>query len=72
MLYFLYGGETWTCTKRQESKLQVGEMKFLRVIVEKIRRDRSRKTYIREEFSAEEIRIQIKGSKLRWFEHKIP
>jgi hypothetical protein len=31
----LYGTETWSCTKREESKLQAAEMKFLRGIVEK-------------------------------------
>jgi hypothetical protein len=31
----LYGAETWTCTKREESKLQAVEMKFLRRIVGK-------------------------------------
>jgi hypothetical protein len=30
--------ETWTCTKREESKLQAAEMKFLRGIVGKTRR----------------------------------
>jgi hypothetical protein len=29
----LYGNEIWTCTKRQESKLQAAEMKFLRATV---------------------------------------
>jgi hypothetical protein len=43
------------CTKRQESKLQTVEMKFLRGIVVKTRRDRIRKTYIREELSVDEI-----------------
>jgi hypothetical protein len=31
----LYGEETQTCTKREESKLQAAEMKFLRATVGK-------------------------------------
>jgi hypothetical protein len=44
----LYGAQTWPCTKREESKLQAAEMKCLRAVVGKTRRDRSRNTYIRE------------------------
>jgi hypothetical protein len=35
----LLGAETWTCTKRERSKLQTVEMKFLRAIVGKTRRE---------------------------------
>jgi hypothetical protein len=31
----LYGAGSWTCTKREESKLQAGEMKLLKAIVGK-------------------------------------
>jgi hypothetical protein len=31
----LYGAEKWTCTKREESKLQAVEMKLLRATVGK-------------------------------------
>jgi hypothetical protein len=31
----LYEAETWTCTKREESKLQAAGMKFLRGMVKK-------------------------------------
>jgi hypothetical protein len=80
LLLLLYGAETWTCTKRQESKLQADEMKFLRRIVGKTRRqERIRNIYIRGELKMEEIQNQIEGSRLRWFghvkrmdEHRIP
>jgi hypothetical protein len=44
----LYEAETWTCTKRGESKLQTVEMILLRGIVGRTRKDRIRATYIRE------------------------
>jgi hypothetical protein len=34
--------ETWTCIKREESKLKALDMKFLRGIVGKTKRDRIR------------------------------
>jgi hypothetical protein len=40
----VYAPETWTHTKRQESKLQAAEMTFLRTIVEKTRRENIRNT----------------------------
>jgi hypothetical protein len=61
----LYGAETWTCSKREESKLQAVEMKFLRAIVGKTRRDRIRNAYIRGELKMEEIQNCIMRSKLR-------
>jgi hypothetical protein len=41
-----FGGETWICNKREESKLQAAEMKFSRRIVGKNRRDRIRNIYL--------------------------
>jgi hypothetical protein len=32
----LYGAETWTCTKREKSKIQATDMKFLTAIMGKI------------------------------------
>jgi hypothetical protein len=63
----LYGSETWTCTEREESKLQAAEMKFLRATVGQTRRDRIRNTYIKGELKMEEIQNHIERSRLRWF-----
>jgi hypothetical protein len=38
-MILLYGAETWACTKTDESKLQTVEIKVLRGIVGKTRRD---------------------------------
>jgi hypothetical protein len=40
----LYGAESWTCTKREESKIQAMEMKFLRKIVGKPEETKSETT----------------------------
>jgi uncharacterized Fe-S cluster-containing protein len=55
-----------TCTKREESKLEAVEIKFLRGIVGKTRTDRIRNTYIRGELKIEEIQNKTERSKLRW------
>jgi hypothetical protein len=47
----LYGAETWTCTKREESKIQATEMKFLRAIMGKIKIDRESEMHISEKSS---------------------
>jgi hypothetical protein len=65
----LYGAETRTSTKREGSKLQAVEVKFMRAIVGKCRRGRIRNTHIREELKVEEIQNQIKESIVRWFVH---
>jgi hypothetical protein len=45
----LYGVETWTWTERDESKIQTTEMKFLRAVMGKTKRNRIRNAYIKEE-----------------------
>jgi hypothetical protein len=60
----LYGAETWTCTKREESKIQATEMKFFRAIMGKTKRDRIRNAHIRDELRMEELQNQIKGKRL--------
>lgn len=64
----LYTAETWTCTKRLDGK-QAAEMKLLRAVVRKTRRDRIGNTYIRGELKMEETQNQIMRSKLRRFGH---
>jgi hypothetical protein len=59
----LYGAGTWTCTKREESKIQAVEMKFLEEIVGKTRRERIRNTYIKGELKMGEIQNQVDRSR---------
>jgi hypothetical protein len=61
----LHGAESWTCTKREESKIQAMEMKFLREIIGKSRRDRIRNDDIREQLKVDNIKIDIEKNRLR-------
>jgi hypothetical protein len=51
----LHGAESWTYTKREESKIQAMEMKFLREILGKTRRDKIRDD-IREQLKVDDIK----------------
>jgi hypothetical protein len=58
-----YEAEIRTCTKRQESKIQAIQTKFLISIMEKTKRDKIRYAHIKEELRREDIHDQIKGNK---------
>jgi hypothetical protein len=75
----LYRVETWTYTKREESKIQASEMQFMRPKMGKTKIDRIRNAHNREDFRMEDIQNQIEGYSLRWSglvkrldEHRIP
>jgi hypothetical protein len=44
-------------------------MKFLRAIMGKTKRDRTRNAHIREKPRMENIQKQIEGNRLKWFGH---
>jgi hypothetical protein len=70
-VYFilLYGAESWTCTKREESKIQAMEMKFLREILGKTRRDKIKNDDIREQLKIDDIKYNIERNRLKWYGH---
>jgi hypothetical protein len=55
----LHGAETWTCTKRENSKIQTSKMK-LRAIMGRTKTDRIRNAHIKEELRMADIQNQIK------------
>jgi hypothetical protein len=61
----LYGAEMWTCTKREKRKIQAIEIKFLKAIMGKTKRDRIRNAHVTEELRMEDIQNQIEGNRLR-------
>ena len=63
----LYGVETWTKTKREDSKIQAMEMKSSRAILNKTMKDRIRNSNVRLELEVDEIKNGIQKSRLRWF-----
>lgn len=64
-----YGCESWALTKKHKSKLQSMEMRFLRKIENKTRRDRVRNVAIRSSLNIKPISQVIQEQQLRWFGH---
>ncbi|KAI5725714.1 hypothetical protein M8J77_019224 [Diaphorina citri] len=64
-----YGSETWTVRKKEESRIQAAEMKFLRSILGKTRRDRIRNDEIRRTIGVEKLQERIEHQRLRSFGH---
>ena len=66
----LYGAETWTLKKTDESKLHTFEMNCLRKILGVTRRDRTRNVDVRERLGIEEIvNNRIATKRMHYFGH---
>ena len=64
-----YAAGTWTTTKRLESRIQSAEMKFLRSIEGKTRKDRVRNEEIRKRTGIWKLQDRIETTKLKWYGH---
>lgn len=64
-----YGSETWPISTKHESKLTASEMKFLRKITGKTKRDRCRNEDIRKSVQQKPITQIIEEKQLKWFGH---
>ncbi|KAK3542067.1 hypothetical protein QTP86_011368 [Hemibagrus guttatus] len=65
----LYGLETVSLRKRQESELEVAELKMLRFPLGVTRLDRIRNEYIRGTAHVGRLGDKVREARLRWFEH---
>ncbi|KAK3567797.1 hypothetical protein QTP86_026441 [Hemibagrus guttatus] len=65
----LYGLETVSLRKRQESELEVAELKMLRFSLGVTRLDRIRNEYIRGTAHVGRLGDKVKEDRLRWFGH---
>ncbi|KAK3518525.1 hypothetical protein QTP70_001508 [Hemibagrus guttatus] len=65
----LYGLETVSLRKRQESELEVAELKMLRFSLGVTRLDRIRNKYIRGTAHVGHLGDKFREARLRWFEH---
>jgi hypothetical protein len=65
----LYEAESMTCTKKEESKIQAMEMKFLRGILGKTRRNKIRNDDISKQLKVDDINHDMKRNKLKWYGH---
>lgn len=66
-----YGAESWTMNNKHKSKITAAEMKFLRKITGKTRRDRIRNTTHREQLQQEPLITKIEKKQMTWFGHLI-
>ncbi|KAK3534963.1 hypothetical protein QTP70_002026 [Hemibagrus guttatus] len=65
----LYGLETVSLRKRQESELEVAELKMLRFSLRVTRLDRIRNEYIRGTAHVGRLGDKVREARLRWFGH---
>jgi hypothetical protein len=65
----LYGTECWPMKKQQVTKMSVAEMRMLRWMCGKTRRDRIRNETVREMVGVAPIDEKLRENRLRWFGH---
>jgi hypothetical protein len=61
----LYGSECWTLTKRQKSRLEAAEMRFLRLLGGYRLIDQRRNEDVREELQIIDINSRIKDYQIK-------
>ena len=65
----LYGAETWATTKRQESRIEVNEMRMLRWMCGVTRKDKIRNEHIRGTTKVVHESRKITERRLKWYGH---
>lgn len=65
----MYSSETWTLTEKHKSRLNAMEMRFLRRIENKTKKDRIRNDTYRHNLQMEPVTEKIGEGQLRWFGH---
>ena len=65
----LYGTECWPIKKQQVNKISVADMRMLRWMCGKTRRDRIRNETVREMVGVAPIEEKLRENRLRWFGH---
>ena len=65
----LYGTECWTIKKKHVQQMNVAEMRMLRWMCHKTRKDRIRNDYFRNHLGIAPIEEKIRENRLRWFGH---
>jgi hypothetical protein len=66
-----YGGESWPLTIKHENRIIATQIKFLRRIVGKTRRDKWSNNRIREVLNQEPILNHIERRSIQWYGHVV-
>ena len=64
-----YGAECWAVTKKHENRLHVAEMRMLRWIRGKTRKDHVRNQIIQEEANVSQMSTFLREKRLNWYGH---
>jgi hypothetical protein len=65
----LYGSESWIITEKQKQNIQTAEMKYLRRVIGKTRRDKIRNEMIKMNLGTQPLQNKMEQAQLRWFGH---
>jgi hypothetical protein len=65
----LYESESWVITDKQKQDIQTAEMKYLRRVIGKTRRDKIRNEMIRMNLGIQPLHNKMEQAQLRWFGH---
>jgi hypothetical protein len=65
----LYGTERLTVLDKHKNRMQASEMKYLRKVTGKTRRDQIRNKRIRNQLKQESVEVLMEKRTLRWFGH---
>ncbi|KAF6212004.1 hypothetical protein GE061_012522 [Apolygus lucorum] len=67
----IHSSESWTTTSRHTSRIQASEMRYLRRVEGKSRRDRVRNQTIRSNLHVDPLNRRVEEAQLRWFGHVV-
>jgi hypothetical protein len=71
VLTLLYGTESVTVLDKHKNRMQASEMKYLRKMIRKTRRDQIRNTTIRNQLKQESVEVLMEKRTLRWYGHAV-
>jgi hypothetical protein len=71
VLTLLHGTESLTVLDKHKNRMQASEMKYLRKVIGKTRRDQIRNTKIRNQLKQESVEVVMEKRTLRWYGHAV-